>query len=148
MKKKGLFLLFTAIVLAVVTSCDTAPKLVFSDYVGSWKLTSYCDNSVDVDLYIQFKPNNTFVILQRSGSPEYVQYGGVYTEDEETQTLSGKYNDGTKWICDYSYEVTENKELILTSLTENREVSVYKSANMPTVISSRSANSTSIVKPL
>lgn len=133
MKRNSLFLLFATLVLAIVTSCTDREEVVLPPHVGSWKLISYCGTPAEIDLYIQFTQSGDFTILQRTGSIGYTEYRGRYTVDEEAYILSGIYNDGQKWACDYMYGFNSDNELVLTSLNEAAEVSVYKPAQMPTV---------------
>lgn len=133
MKRNSLFLLFATLVLAIVTSCTDREEVVLPPHVGSWKLASYCGAPAEIDLYIQFTQSGDFTILQRTGSVGYSQYRGKYTADEQSYTISGIYNDGQKWTCDYMYGFNNDNELVMTTLNEAAEVSVYKPAQMPTV---------------
>lgn len=131
MRKSRLFWRFVALVLAVATSCTDEKEVVLPDYIGCWQLVSYCGAPTEVDLYIQFKVDGKFTILQRNDTLGYAEYNGTYISNEESYTLSGVYNDGQKWACDYMYRVSDEskQELVLTSANENAEVSVYKSVN-------------------
>lgn len=133
MKRNSLFLLFATLVLAIVTSCTDREEVVLPPHVGSWKLASYCGAPAEIDLYIQFTLSGDFTILQRTGSVGYSQYRGKYTADEQSYTISGIYNDGQKWACDYMYGFNNDNELVMTTLNEAAEMSVYKPAQMPTV---------------
>lgn len=132
MKQSRFLLLVTAVILAIATSCSEKENVVLPCYAGSWQLVSYCGESAEIDLHIQFKTNGNFIILQRNGSVGFSEYKGRYTADKESCTISGTYNDGEKWACDYVYELNLDNELVLTSTTDSAEVSVYKSAKMPT----------------
>ena len=102
-----------------------------------WRIKSYCGVPAEVDLYIQFKADETFLILQRSGSFGYAEFGGRYSIDAQNYIISGTYFDGESWACDYRFSITENNELILESVTENPEISVYEPAEMPNLTKSR-----------
>ena len=114
-----------------------------------WHLKSYCGVPAEVDLYIRFNDDKTFLIMQRSGSVGYTEFGGKYSIDEENSVISGTYFDGERWACDYRFSITENGELTLESLTENSEVAVYEAAEMPNSTTSRiTLADTQDVKPL
>lgn len=132
MKRYRIFLFFAALFLSITTSCSDSVETTPPDFVGSWQLASYCGVPTEFDLYIQFKNNGQFVILQRNGSVGYTKYNGKYTANEEACTISGVYNDGEKWANEYMYGLNNDNELVLTTTSENAEVSVYRSVKMPT----------------
>ena len=131
MKKSGFFWRIVALVLAIATSCTEKEEVILPDYVGCWQLISYCGAPAEVELYINFKADSKFTILQRNNTLGYVEYNGKYTANEESCTLSGVYNDGQKWVSDYMYCLNRDskEELVLTSTDERAEVSVYKSVH-------------------
>ena len=133
MRRYRIFCFLAAFVLSITTSCRDKVEPTLPDYVGSWQLVSYCGAPAEFDVYLQFKSNGDFVILQRSGSVGYTKYSGKYTVNEEACTISGTYNDGERWTSDYMYGLNNDNELVLTATTESAEVSVYKSTKMPTV---------------
>ena len=45
--------------------------------------------------------------------------------------MSGVYSDGVNWACSYKLSINSDSELILESITENPEISVYEAAEMP-----------------
>lgn len=116
--------------------------------VGRWHIKSYCGAEAPVDLYIEFKADFKFTIMQRTESFDYLKFDGVYTEDKESSTISGVYSDGESWSDSYRYIINENRELVLTSVSNGAEVSVYEPADMPNVSSVSVISRASSVKPL
>ena len=118
------------------------------ELVNCWHLVKLNGAEVDVDIYIDFDNDGKFAIYQRTESLEYTVFNGTYTMDEENAIVSGVYNDGTAWLCDYSY-VVEGKTLTLTNVDNSAEVAVYEESEVPAsaTANTRSA-SVSDVKPL
>ena len=105
--------------------------------LNPWHLKSFCGAPVDVDLYMKFNSDGSFLILQRSGSKGYAEYRGTYSLDVENSILSGFYSDGVNWACSYRVSINSDNELVLESITENPEVSVYEAAEMPSTTTSQ-----------
>lgn len=101
--------------------------------VGSWRIKSFCGADAPVDLYIDFKINQRFTILQRTELAGYKLYEGVYTVDAENSTISGEYYDGSSWNDSYRFSMNENRELVLESLSTPSEVTIYESVEMPDI---------------
>lgn len=133
-----------------VTSISASSYVYVPKVVGRWHLKSYCSKAAPVDLYIEFKADYRFTILQRSGSAAYIEFTGIYTEDKDNAIISGTYSDGESWGDSYKYSLNENIELIMTSTSNSAEVSVYEAASMPKVnsVSATSRADISSVKPL
>lgn len=156
--KKHILNLVSILILVIgVTGCE---GFRFGDEEGEvqvdvqltrcWHLKSFCGEVADVDIYIDFGKTGKFKIYQRTEELNYTVFDGTYTTDEVNSLLSGVYSDGTKWATDYKYTVdAEAKELILESVNDPTEVSVYEPAMAPTTAttSTRSA-SVNDVKPL
>ena len=116
----------------------------------TWRIKSFCGNAVDADLYIKFDAGGKFVMMQRSDSMGYIRYRGSYTVDQENSILSGQYNGGESWVCDYRFSFNELHELVLESITENPEVSIYEASIMPEDAETTRVNSVGVEckKPL
>ena len=105
---------------------------------------------VDADIYIDFGKDCKFVVYQRTESLEYTVFKGTYTMDEENSIVTGVYDDGTAWLCDYNYVVDDvQKTLTLTNVANSSEVAVYEESEVPAsaIAATRSA-SVYDVKPL
>lgn len=118
------------------------------ELVNCWHLVVLNGAEVDVDIYIDFDNDGKFAIYQRTESLEYTVFNGTYTIDEENSVVSGVYDDGTAWLCDYNY-VVEGKTLTLTNVDNSSEVAIYEESEVPAsaTTSTRSA-SVFDVKPL
>jgi hypothetical protein len=133
-----------------VMSVPASSYVYVPQVVGRWHIKSYCGAPAPLDLYIEFKADYKFTIMQRSESADYIKFEGIYTEDKESATISGTYSDGESWGESYRYLLSDNMELILTSTSNNAEVSVYEEATMPKVNSAAAISraDASSVKPL
>lgn len=120
------------------------------ELAGCWHLVNLNATDVDVDIYINFGKDGKFVIYQRTETLEFTVFNGTYTVDEENAVISGVYDDGIAWLCDYNYVVDkEAKTLTLTNVENVSEVAVYEWATLPAsaTVQSRCA-SVNDVKPL
>lgn len=120
------------------------------ELAGCWHLVSLYGADVDADIYINLGKDGKFAIYQRTEALEFTVFNGTYTNDEESAVISGVYDDGTKWLCDYNYVVdTEAKSLTLTSVETPSEVSVYEWATLPASATTKTRSAlVNDVKPL
>ena len=132
----------------LVMSVPASSYVYVPQVVGRWHIKSYCGAESPVDLYIEFKADFRFTILQRTESADYIEFEGIYTEDKENGTISGTYSDGENWSDSYKYAINENHELVLTSVSNSSEVSVYEPAEMPKVSSAPIPSRATNIKPL
>ena len=116
-----------------------ATSVVIPAIVDSWHITNFEEATADVDVYIQFNHDNTFVIYQRNNTIEYVRYDGTYTIDPATSTISGEYSDGSKWAEEYSFQVVDGV-LTMVGITSN-EKSCYEIAEIPAAATQESKTS-------
>lgn len=115
-----------------ITSCSNASKIELSAIIGSWRLKSFCGSAAEVDLYIDFSRYGTFTILQRTDDLVYTTYEGTYTANSKTSVVTGVYSDGTAWVNSYKFSLDNDNNLILESIENPSEISVYESTEMPT----------------
>lgn len=135
-------------VLYTVENCEvkcgeittaTATSTILPDIVDCWHITSFEESDANVDIYIQFNTDNTFVIYQRNNSLEYIRFDGTYTIDYTTSTISGVYSDGVAWSESYTFQI-ENGVLTMVGTTSN-EKSSYEVAEMPATATQKGAKS-------
>lgn len=107
--------------------------------VDSWHITSFEESAANVDIYIQFNTDNTFVIYQRNNTIEYIRFDGTYTIDYTTSTISGVYSDGLAWSESYTFQI-ENGVLTMVGTTSN-EKSSYEVAEVPAIATQKGAKS-------
>ena len=116
---------------------ETTPKA--SGLSGQWVLSAFATKAVnvggtDVDVYLDFHEDGTFVLYQMLGQGWYTKYSGTYTL--EGTLLSGKYDGGKAWGSKYNVSKTSDT-LVLT--TENgKEEYTYKSTTIPASVLSMS----------
>ena len=123
--------------------------MVVSCVVGSWRLAQFCGADAEVDLYVDFSRDGKFTIYQRMGSPIYSKLVGTYSVNISEETISGVYGDGEAWADSYKFSLDSNGNLVLESVNNSGEVSVYEPAEMPSANKqSASRGATSSVKPL
>ena len=91
--------------------------------------------SLDADIYISFAEDKTFELYQQIGEGSYRLYRGIWSLDEKTCILSGKYNDGEAWGTSYAAAI-EGNTLTLTSTDAAAEKSTYKSEEIPETVKS------------
>lgn len=104
--------------------------------VGEWALTSWADQSeARPKVYIAFNEDNTFDLYQQQYSVVWFRFHGTYSLNGTT--LTGSYEDGTPWACNYivDYGTQENeRRLKLTSVSDKADVAVYAEDVIPTEI--------------
>ena len=120
-------------VLSQATTKVSVEQYASASVVGSWHIKSYCGRPSDTDIYMQFNEDGTFLLYQRSNSPTYTIYSGVYTADAKSSTLSGVYDDGTLWANSYSYSNNEYNELVLINTSNANEISIYEPSALPSI---------------
>ncbi|MBR1961821.1 MAG: hypothetical protein IKA26_02560 [Alistipes sp.] len=115
-----------------VTNCSNVSQNELSALIGSWRLKSFCGSAAEVDLYIDFSRYGTFTILQRTDNLVYTTYEGTYTANSKTSVVTGVYSDGTAWVNSYKFSLDNDNNLVLESIENPSEISVYESTDMPT----------------
>jgi hypothetical protein len=134
----------------VATDVTNIVATEVSDVVGSWHIKSYCGAEAQVDLYMEFTANGTFVILQRTELSGYKKFVGTYSVDGVNSIISGKYSDGESWADSYKYSLDNEGNLLLQSVSNSSEISVYEVAEMPdvTAVGETRCEGVGSVKPL
>ena len=104
--------------------------------VGEWALTSWADQSeARPEVYIAFNEDNTFDLYQQQYSVVWFRFHGTYSLNGTT--LTGSYEDGTPWACNYTVDYgtqEEERRLKLTSVSDKADVAVYAEEQIPTDI--------------
>ena len=110
-----------------------------TDLDGQWHIVEWNNEKPAFDVYLSFD-KGSFDIYQQVYSLYYVNYDGTYSVNGAI--LSGTYSYGSKWACDYDFEVKElelEKEgktykakcLILNSRESSSIKSVYEACKIP-----------------
>lgn len=115
----------------VVTDVTSVKPSVIPQIIGCWHLKSFCGAEPDVELYMEFATDYTFTILQRTEITGFKQFSGTFTIDVDNSTISGKYSDGESWGDSYKFSISDAGELVMTSVSNGDEQSVYEVSEMP-----------------
>lgn len=93
--------------------------------VGCWHLTAW---HAPADIYMEFRADGSFELVQRYLSPEYERLTGRYTFGE--RMLLGVYSDGTAWSS--GYRAMFNADQTQMSLAGDSGISIFtKIEHMP-----------------
>lgn len=131
MKLKMMILLAVSLIMA---SCggEKQPKVL--DITGQWELADIVDTksvqigSEKIEIYIDFKEDNTFSLWQKLGEGRHKKYEGTWTLTETV--LTGKYSDGKAWGA--SYEVSrEEGTLTMSEQKAGMQTYIYNSCTIP-----------------
>ncbi len=73
---------------------------------GEWRCSP---SNIEAEIYVSFTNEGTFELYQQITEGAFRLYRGTYTVNEETGTISGKYNDGEAWGSNYTVAVSDDK---------------------------------------
>lgn len=121
------------IISLFMVSCNgDKPKVI--DITGQWELVDIVETkSVQigdqpVEVYIDFKADNTFVLWQKLGEGRHRKYEGTWALAEST--LTGKYSDNKPWGA--SYEISmEDGTLMMSETKAGVETYIYHTCTIP-----------------
>lgn len=121
------------IISLVMVSCkEEQPKVL--DITGQWELADIVDTksvqigSETVEIYIDFKADNTFELWQKLGEGRHRKHEGTWTLTESV--LTGKYSDGKAWGA--SYEVSrEEGTLTMSEQKAGLQTYIYNTCTIP-----------------
>ena len=131
MKLKMMILLAVSLIMA---SCGSEKQPKVLDITGQWELADIVDTksvqigSEKIEIYIDFKEDNTFSLWQKLGEGRHKKYEGTWTLTETV--LTGKYSDGKAWGA--SYEVSrEEGTLTRSEQKAGMQTYIYNSCTIP-----------------
>ena len=131
MKLKMMILLAVSLIMA---SCGNEKQPKALDITGQWELTDIIETksaqigSETIEIYIDFKEDNTFSLWQKLGEGRHKKYEGTWTLTETV--LTGKYSDGKAWGA--SYEVSrEEGTLTMSEQKAGMQTYIYNSCTIP-----------------
>ncbi len=106
-------LLYIFMAIAVLAGCKKPvngpsgydiPTLA-EQLAGEW----HCSPSnIDAEIYISFAADGKFELYQQITEGAFRLYRGTYSVNEETSTISGKYNDGESWGSSYKIALSND----------------------------------------
>lgn len=115
----------------IVTDVTNIEPTIIPQLIGSWHLKSFCGVAPEANLYMEFLTDYTFTILQHTEVSGYKQFTGTFTIDRANSIVSGRYSDGESWGDSYKFGLNDKGELVMTSVTNGEEVSIYELSDMP-----------------
>lgn len=136
--KKFLFAVVALMSIVLSTSCGKRNENpLIKGMVGEWHLAQspvLTSNTKDnVDVYIEFKADNTFELYQRdvNATSRYKKFSGTYLITDEIVT--GKYSDGKSWGATEGYRtiLSAAGSLTMTNVLFPEDVSVYEPKAIP-----------------
>lgn len=105
--------------------------------IGEWHLVESPllneDTESILDIYVEFKSDNTFVLYQKDiNAPIYYNvYDGTYLIDGAV--ITGKYSDGKNWGASNGYKasIDDQGRLTLINVDNGSDISVYAPEVVP-----------------
>jgi len=127
--RKYFFLILAA--AACLTGCKDDRKPENIDITGIWNIMnieqttkSAAVGNQTIDVYIEFKSDNTFSLYQMLGSGSFRRFKGTWSLDGNV--LNGKYSDNSPWGTSYEADVDGD---VLT-LASPGEIYTYKRSDV------------------
>ena len=139
--KKFLFAVVALMSIVLSTSCGKRNENpLIKGMVGEWHLAQspvLTSNTKDnVDVYIEFKADNTFVLYQKDlQTPiNYVTFKGTYLISGDI--ITGKYSDGKNWGATNGYQTTLEADGTLKMVNADNpdDVSKYTKTTIPSSV--------------
>ena len=133
--KKILYILMG---LAVMAGCKEKPtpkppvpeETLAEKIVGEWHCVV---SDIDADIYLELVSTSTFELYQKIGEGSHRLYRGTWSLNEDTGTLTGKYNDGTSWGSGYAVSISEDQNSMTLTPSEGSE-QVFRRGDIPSEI--------------
>jgi len=129
-------ILIILLVLAGLTGCKKEASLS-EQLCGEWRGSEL---SADAGIYIDFNSDGTFELYQKLTDEGFELRRGTWKI--AGNVLSGSYNDGEPWACQYKVTVSGGA-LTLVAQSEGSETNVYAKTEIPAYIKE---NCTVVVK--
>lgn len=114
-----------------LTSCkeEEPQKEKNVSIVGQWELMDVDVKSIvigdqTIEIFIDFKSDNTFALWQKIGEGRHREYNGTWTLTDST--LSGKYSDGKSWGSDYTISLDDAGNLHMAETKTGSETYIYR----------------------
>lgn len=145
MKKIGIFIAILAVAAVLMPSCSESSKqkadTTYATIEGEWHMVSYSgEMSENIDLYVKFNADRTFVQYQKLRFPYFVKYAGQYSITDGV--LTGLYDDNTPTNT-YNVEFgSENTRLILTKVDAPDDITVFAREAIPSSVTDGAKNLT------
>lgn len=136
MKKIGIFVAVLAFAAVLVSSCSKPVKEVDTAYAsieGEWHMVSWSgEMSENIDLYIKFGADHTFVLYQKLKFPYFVKFTGSYSIADKV--LTGIYDDNTPTNT-YDVEFDgDNTRLTLSNRDNPDDITIFVREAVPQTV--------------
>lgn len=118
----------------IMASCGGEKQPKALDITGQWELTDITETksvqigSEKIEIYIDFKSDNTFALWQKLGEGRHRKYEGTWTLTESV--LTGKYSDGKAWGASYEVSI-EDGTLVMSEQKAGMQTYIYHSCTIP-----------------
>ena len=146
MKKIGIFIAILAVAAVLMPSCSESSKqkadTTYATIEGEWHMVSYSgEMSENIDLYVKFNADRTFVEYQKLRFPYFVKYAGQYSITDHV--LTGMYDDNTPFNSSYNVEFdSDNTRLTLSSVEYPDDITVFAREAIPSSVTDGAKNLT------
>ena len=146
MKKIGIFIAILAVAAVLMPSCSEFSKqkadTTYATIEGEWHMVSYSgEMSENIDLYVKFNADRTFVEYQKLRFPYFVKYAGQYSITDKV--LTGMYDDNTPFNSSYNVEFdSDNTRLTLSSVEYPDDITVFAREAIPSGVTDGAKNLT------
>ncbi len=146
MKKIGIFIAILAVAAVLMPSCSESTKqkadTTYAMIEGEWHMVSWSgETSENIDLYVKFNADRTFVLYQKLKHVYFDKYVGSYSIADGV--LSGLYDDDTPTNT-YNIEFgSDNTRLILTKLDAPDDITVFAKEAIPSSVTDGAKSLTS-----
>lgn len=137
MKKLGIFAAIAVLATALVSSCSKPVKeSADTDYAsveGEWHMVSWSgEMSENIDLYVKFDADHTFVLYQKLKFPYFVRFTGSYSIVDKV--LTGIYDDDTPTN---TYDVAfdgDDTRLTLSNRENPDDITIFVREPIPSAV--------------
>lgn len=147
MKKIGIFIAILAVAAVLMPSCSKSSEqkadTTYAMIEGEWHMVSWSgETSENIDLYVKFNADRTFVEYQKLRFPYFVKYAGSYSVADGV--LTGMYDDNTPFNSSYNVEFnSDNTRLTLSSVEYPDDITVFAREAIPSSVTDGAKSLTS-----
>lgn len=129
---KARIILF-AVLAMLVSACGNKKETKALDITGQWELIDIQTKSAQIgdaviEVYIDFKKDNTFDLWQKLGEGRHEKLSGIWTLTGTV--LSGKYDDKKDWGTTYDVSI-QSGNLVMVEKKTGTETCVYGKCTIP-----------------
>ncbi len=113
-------------------AAPVAPTI--ANLVGEWKLAEWTvDSEFSNNIYLEILADNTFVLYEDITSHGFSKMTGTFAFDNDANTISGTYTNGTAWGSSYTIAMPDVMTMRWTAIGKD-DTSVYTRTVIPSDI--------------